>query len=115
MKIYEGISHGDATRHHVYVRTDLESNRLQALNPRLDLRNHSPSGLSWGYGGSGPAQLSLALIADATGDDELALEVYQDFKWALIQHLPQDGSWVLSDTVIQVMARKFAKAALERT
>ena len=33
------------------------------LDPRLDLCSHSPSGFEWGYGGSGPAQLALALLA----------------------------------------------------
>lgn len=33
------------------------------LPPRLDLFNHSPSGFSWGYSGSGPAQLALAILA----------------------------------------------------
>jgi hypothetical protein len=32
------------------------------LQERLDLWNHSPTGLEWGYAGSGPAQLALALI-----------------------------------------------------
>src|SRR5215469_11969326 len=31
---------------------------------RLELVNHSPSGFDWGPGGSGPAQLALALLAD---------------------------------------------------
>jgi len=34
------------------------------LNPRSDLMNHSPDGFNWGYGGSGPAQLALAILAD---------------------------------------------------
>lgn len=33
----------------------------RALDPRFDLRFHSPDGFEWGYGGSGPAQLALAL------------------------------------------------------
>ena len=33
------------------------------LHKRLDLANHSPTGFSWGYGGSGPAQLALAILA----------------------------------------------------
>jgi len=37
------------------------------------LWNHSPDGFEWGYGGSGPAQLALA--------------IYQDFKLALIAAL----------------------------
>ncbi|HMF28341.1 MAG TPA: DUF6166 domain-containing protein, partial [Candidatus Cybelea sp.] len=31
---------------------------------RLDLYNHSPDGFEIGYGGSGPAQLALAILAD---------------------------------------------------
>jgi hypothetical protein len=65
------------------------------LNPRLDLRNHSPTGFQWGYGGSGPAQLALALLADHLGDDERALTLYQDFKWKVIAALPQDKGWTL--------------------
>jgi len=34
------------------------------LPMRLDLVNHSPSGFEWSYGGSGPAQLALTLLAD---------------------------------------------------
>ena len=61
------------------------------LHPRLDLRNHSPSGLEWGYGGSGPAQLALAILADMTGDDALSLQSYQDFKWDVVANLSADG------------------------
>lgn len=46
---------------------------------RLDLRDHSPTGFEWGYRGSGPAQLALAICAYVAGD-EVALEVYQAFK-----------------------------------
>lgn len=28
----------------------------------LAVRNHSPTGFAWGYGGSGPAQLALAVL-----------------------------------------------------
>lgn len=38
------------------------------LPMRNDLRNHSPTGAEWGYGGSGPAQLALAILSDALGD-----------------------------------------------
>ena len=46
----------------------------------LKLRDHSPDGFQWGYGGSGPAQLALALLLDATGDARKALRYYQQFK-----------------------------------
>ena len=55
-----------------------------ALDPRLDLCNHSPAVFEWGYGGSGPAQLALALLADALELDHLAEQMYQTFKQAYV-------------------------------
>ena len=49
------------------------------LNPRLDLWNHSPTGFEWGYCGSGPAQLALAILADHCANDEQALNFRQRF------------------------------------
>src|SRR6516225_2178066 len=43
------------------------------LNPRQELRNHSPTGFEWGYGGSGPAQLALAILAEHLGNDDAAV------------------------------------------
>lgn len=36
-----------------------------------EIRNHSPTGFEWGYNGSGPAQLALAILADHFGPDHL--------------------------------------------
>lgn len=69
------------------------------LNPRHDLYNHSPDEFEWGYGGSGPAQLSLALLADHLGNDSEALAHYQDFKFAVVAGLSGD-SWTLTDEQI---------------
>jgi hypothetical protein len=74
------------------------------LDPRLDLVNHSPDGFEWGYGGSGPAQLSLAIVADATGDDELALKIYQRMKVEVFGRLPQDRTWAFTREEIVVFA-----------
>lgn len=38
------------------------------INHRCDLINHSPTGLEWGYFGSGPAQAALAVLADYWSD-----------------------------------------------
>ena len=63
------------------------------LPVRLDLRNHSPTGFEWGYGGSGPAQLALAILADHFGPtgEKRALTIYQDFKARVIATLPYAG------------------------
>ena len=48
------------------------------------VRNHSPDGFAWGYGGSGPAQLALAICLEIDYPGH-----YQDFKWGIISKLPQ--------------------------
>ena len=65
------------------------------LNPRRALRNYSPTGFEWGYGGSGPAQLALAILAEHLGDDHAALNLYQAFKWACIAQI-LGANWSLS-------------------
>ncbi len=59
------------------------------LDPRNDIMNHSPGGFEWGYGGSGPAQLALAILADFTGRNPTPME-YQTFKERYIQKLDGD-------------------------
>jgi len=58
--------------------------RLLHAARSLCLRNHSPTGFEWGYHGSGPAQLALALLLDATGSDRLSLRLYQQFKAEIV-------------------------------
>jgi hypothetical protein len=72
-----------------------------ALDPRFDLANHSPDGFEWGYGGSGPSQLALALCADALGDDERALAAYQRFKFRVVGKLP--AAWSLSASDVRTI------------
>lgn len=60
--------------------------------------NHSPDGFNWGYGGSGPAQLALALLLQTTGSRKTATRYYQDFKWDVIAKLAEQ--WELTDTEI---------------
>ena len=60
-----------------------DSGEPRPLDPRFDLRRQSPDGFEWGYAGSGPAQLSPALLADAL-DDELAQEDYPRIAFAEI-------------------------------
>ena len=91
MTIYVGRPES-ADYSHVGKVFRVDSNGEQKeLDPRFDLRNHSPTGFAWGYGGSGPAQLALAILADA-GDDVAAQRHYQKFKFEKISSLPH-GSW----------------------
>lgn len=94
MKQYEGRREGYA----VIVTVD-----GRRLNPRFDLWNHSPSGFEWGYCGSGPAQLALAILADHCGNNEQALNFYQRFKWVVIAELPHRGWTLTSHEIDQVL------------
>lgn len=49
--------------------------------------NHSPDGFAWGYGGSGPSQLALAILLKATDDELYAVRNHQDFKRRVIEPL----------------------------
>lgn len=91
MRSYTGTRRADGGTHV----TRFMAGRGEPLNARLDLRNHSPTGFEWGYGGSGPAQLALALCCDALGDDARALASYQRFKFGVVAALPKAG-WTLT-------------------
>ncbi|MEM4227747.1 MAG: DUF6166 domain-containing protein [Candidatus Caldarchaeum sp.] len=81
MRKYVGTRDGGNTR--VVV---VEDGKERDLDPRLDLRQHSPTGFEWGYAGSGPAQLALAILADLFGD-QTATQHYQQFKEEVIAGL----------------------------
>ncbi len=73
------------------------------LPSRNDLIDHSPDGFEWGYGGSGPAQLALAILAYEFGD-QFALRYYQDFKWKIIANLRPSGWFLTSDGLRRILA-----------
>lgn len=62
----------------------------QVLRPDRSqkVRNHSPDGFNWGYGGSGPAQLALAILLKYM-PEEIAVKVYQTFKFNVVAKWPQ--------------------------
>lgn len=75
-----------------WVRCRREATTLRPLPLHLEVRNHSPTGFAWGYGGSGLAQLALALLIDATGDENLALRHYHRLKQQHITGWKQEWS-----------------------
>lgn len=98
---YEGRIGADGIRWVVRLH---EGGGASRLHPRNALRNHSPAGLAWGYGGSGPAQCALALLADALADDARALRLYQAFKWRVVARLDQDSGWTLTTEEVRAAA-----------
>jgi hypothetical protein len=83
------------------VVTNSEGKALD-LEASLKVANHSPTGFCWGYCGSGPAQLALAILLDHfNGDHESALALHQDFKFKVISRLPMDRDFVLTDEQVE--------------
>jgi len=56
--------------------------------PSQEIKNHSPTGFSWGYTGSGPSQSALAICLELYGE-KLATLVYREFYFRYIVKLPQ--------------------------
>lgn len=72
MNVYAGMRVGDKI---------IVTKNGRILTPRASLkqRNHSPDGFNWGYCGSGPAQLALAILLEELPPN-WALRLYQFFK-----------------------------------
>lgn len=64
------------------------------LPPCNDLWDHSPDGFEWGYHGSGPAQLALAILHHVTQCPHLSIELHQSFKRDVISKLDKD-QWMI--------------------
>lgn len=80
-----------------------EGDHPMLLDPAASqqLRNHSPSGFEWGYSGSGPAQLALAILLDYSCDEEVALEHYQAFKSEHLAPLCRQSGWEVDAAQIE--------------
>jgi hypothetical protein len=75
---------------------------------------HSPNGFSWGYAGSGPAELARCILADYLSLKPLGVQrgfygrddipeidsVYQKFKSSVIATLRQGQAWSIGAGVI---------------
>jgi hypothetical protein len=92
-KLYRGWRLADGA----HVKIELPDGEIRPLRLRLDLANHSPTGFEWGYAGSGPAQLALALLADATRRDATAVALHQSFKFKVITPLARDRTWEMTE------------------
>lgn len=83
----------------------------RTLSPDASQRivNHSPDGFEWGYGGSGPSQLALAILLDYTQDRKLSQRLYQNFKWTFTSRLPrniQGVAWKITGEDIETFLQK---------
>ena len=115
VKRYQGARNGEV-RVYLIKRATGKTVRERHLKPRLDLVNHSPTGFAWGYGGSGPAQLALAILVDAfgPGHETDALDLYQLFKWERIARLPVSEAWTITSDEVRRFADDARRGAVAR-
>ena len=81
-----------------------------SISPSPKICDHSFE-FNYGYSGSGPAQLSFALLLDATTDPDTALNYYQDFKWAFVSGWGDD--WSITRSEIRIWLAEQRKKELE--
>lgn len=92
---------GYRRRHETHVQK-LPGGEPLRVGPSRELQTHSRS-FEWGYNGSGPAQLALAILLDYIGDEDLALQCYQRFCRLVISELEAGdaGQWQLGAETIE--------------
>jgi hypothetical protein len=99
MATYKGSNVGDHFRFGVWKDSAVFSPRRSQK-----VHNHSPDGFSWGYGGSGPAQLALGLLLEET-DEVTARARYMSFKFGVVAGWPMNGEFEISSEEIQAWLR----------
>ncbi len=120
MKVYKGVRENPEEKtcsEVVVTRTETvrpmpgiqHSDVVKELTPdrSLKLFNHSPTGFNWGYGGSGPAQLALAILLDYTNDSDKAIMFYQRFKTFVVAGW--GDNWSITCVELDGWLRKFEK------
>jgi len=91
---------GMRSKHLGVVVSVLGEQWAEPLPTQLHLRNHSPDGFEWGYQGSGPAQLALAILVEVMRDENAALRLYQRFKRQIVAKLPKPW-WLITEASVQ--------------
>jgi hypothetical protein len=81
----------------------VRNGQVRFLNPRYDVANFSPDGLSWGYPGSASAQLAVAMLMELLGDWKRVKELWATFNDHFVVRLPRNANWTADgSTVLQI-------------
>jgi hypothetical protein len=80
------------------------------------IKKHSPTGMEWGYGGSGPADFALNILSVFIGQEEAERDgLYQLFKWDFVSSLPQEGGTIQREKILEWIEAKKNAALNEVT
>ena len=89
-----------------YLKGEASSRRVWLMGEELfpahsqSVFNHSPDGFSWGYNGSGPSQLALAVMLEMLPSGK-ACKIYKDFREAFIANVPMDKDFEIEISKIE--------------
>lgn len=80
------------------------------------IQNLSTDGFSWGYIGSGPSQLSLALLVDTGLETSRALLLHNLFLWRVVSGWDIDGGWkITTEEICQWVANNENGSRVEQS
>lgn len=100
-KVYRAVRQGGFPT--VYV-----DDVLLDAHPSYMIYNHAPD-FEWGYGGSGPSQLALAILFDCTGNATLSVRLHQPFKTDFIQNAEFDGFLIMESMIVKWLALRLSE------
>lgn len=89
--LYDEASNGDLVCRRV--------NGVAKANVHHVLKKHSPTGIEWGYSGSGPADLALNVLLQFGCSKADAERLHQDFKADIIAGIPAEGGTVAAGVI----------------
>lgn len=98
IRTFKGTSQDQPFSREVVI-VDADGNTTQ-LHPERSqaVKNHSPDGFNWGYWGSGPGQLALAILLEVTNNEAVALTCYQNFEEQFIATIDsQHTDWEIPE------------------
>ena len=93
-----------------YSRVEINGQVL-ATGRSLKVENHSPTGFEWGYGGSGPSQLALAIMLEAGLSDTEARSLYMQYKRDVVASLDYEDALTGAQVLDWIVANKRQAAA----
>lgn len=77
----------------------------KGTRPLKHIVYHSPTGMEWGYGGSGPSDLARSILADFAGI-KVADMFYQEFKRDFIAKQPEKEFQISGQEILDWLKRK---------
>lgn len=102
-RIFQGFAQTNPFSREVLIIDENLTAKILRPERSQAVKNHSPDGFNWGYAGSGPAQLALAMLLEVTNDEAKALAHYQKFKFQVIAAISsQETNWEIEENKIVV-------------